>query len=320
MKVLFVGDVHVKFSNMADVDKLIDAIGNVEADIAVLAGDVLDTHERIHTQLMNKAIDLIEAMSRKMFTYVLVGNHDYIDNSQYCSTNHWMNGLKRFQSGSFAIVDTPTMVGDDIVMVPYVPPGRFVEALDQHVPQWRKSKCIFAHQEFRGCRMGAIVSEEGDEWSVDLPQVISGHVHDTQRHQTNVYYPGSSLNHSYSNDSNGVCVFTIHDDGSMDELTVPLRLEKKRIAYMSVAEMHPPFDPSVKYSLEGTIPEIAAFKKSDMYRLARSTCKVVFREKKQVVDRHRKRVVNGFRTILEGKISACEQQLQKDYLTALEMQ
>ncbi len=50
-------------------------------------------------------------------------------------------------------------------MVPYVPPGRFVEALNIIDNEWWKNvNCIFAHQEFYGCKMGAIESIEGDKW------------------------------------------------------------------------------------------------------------------------------------------------------------
>ncbi len=67
-------------------------------------------------------------------------------------------------------------------MVPYVPPGRFVEALNIIDNEWWKNvNCIFAHQEFYGCKMGAIESIEGDKWDHSFPLVISGHIHSEQR-------------------------------------------------------------------------------------------------------------------------------------------
>ena len=87
------------------------------------------------------------------------------------------------------IVDTVTI---DIInnckisFVPYVQNGMFQKALDTRGTEWEDSCCIFAHQEFYGCKMGAIVSEDGDKWDINYPEIISGHIHDVQRPQSNI--------------------------------------------------------------------------------------------------------------------------------------
>ena len=311
MKVLFVGDVHIKFNNLHEVEKLINSVKTIKADYAVLAGDILDTHERVQTQLMNKAYELIHTLSECMFTYILIGNHDYIDNSQFCSKNHWLGGYRPSGKENFKIVDYPVSVGNDMIMAPYVPNGRFKEALDKFTPGWEKTKYIFAHQEIKGCKMGAIVSESGDEWGTDLPTIISGHIHERQRLQENVYYPGSALSHSFGNDSQGLSLFTI-SDGSIEEEPIDLKLDKKIIRYISIQDLEPPFHANIKYAIEGTIPEIAAFKKSDMYLQARKTCKIVFKEKKGEKVRKAKTIL-GFQNILDNKIKSCEPGIKNDY-------
>ena len=59
--ILFIGDVHVKFSNQKDLDKLEAKMLQMrDISLIVVAGDILDTHERINTQLMNRAYTLIK--------------------------------------------------------------------------------------------------------------------------------------------------------------------------------------------------------------------------------------------------------------------
>ena len=101
--VLFIGDIHIKMSNLFKVNSILEKVrgktlwkGDTPT-LAVLAGDILDTHERLHTQLMNKALELILALADHMPTFVLVGNHDYINNSQFCSNEHWMVSLKTLE-------------------------------------------------------------------------------------------------------------------------------------------------------------------------------------------------------------------------------
>lgn len=317
IRALFIGDIHIKFSNIPDVDNVISYIKmNVDTtrvDVAILAGDILDTHGVVHTQLMNKAFELINSLTNNgVQTYVLVGNHDYIDNSQFCSGNHWLGGVKGM-SKSFTIVDSPiTILDGSLVLVPYVPNGRFKEALNLHLDEkrWSTAKCIFAHQEFKGCKMGAIVSENGDKWDESLPNVISGHIHEKQRPQKNIYYPGSSINHSFGNDSQGISIFTIGGD-DIEEECIDMGFEKKKIEYITIEEVRDRFNQdklvlkkNFKYSLEGTQVEIVEFKKTTVYQSILNACKVVFRERKLVPDKRRKKngAIQSFTEILYEKV------------------
>ena len=90
-------------------------------------------------------------------------------------------------------------------LLPYVPNGRFIEALDTNTEKdWTKSNCIFAHQEFVGCKMGHIISEQGDVWDNSYPQIVSGHIHSRQFVQDNIYYPGAALQHAFGESEKNV--------------------------------------------------------------------------------------------------------------------
>jgi len=318
--VLFVGDVHIKFNNLEDVEVLENKIleqRNKNLSFIVLAGDILDTHERVHTQLLNRAYKLIESCASVAQTYVLVGNHDYINNMQMLTSAHWMNGMKKWPG--VVVVDRPVVVegkksGAKFICVPYVPPGRLVEALDtisehsgydlqspsaedrstnQNTLDWRKeASAVFAHQEIRGCRMGAIVSSVGDEWDVNWPVIISGHIHDRQKIGRNVVYPGSSLNHAFGNDNQGIVLFDF--DGVFEnercvlpfEKYISLGLEKKKLIYTNVKDVFVlakklpklAVDATAKVTVcvSGNATDIKIFKKSKTFSDLSSKARVRF--------------------------------------------
>ena len=96
---------------------------------------------------------------------------------------------------------------EKFIFVPYVPPGRFEEALRTLKDDWISASCIFAHQEFAGCKMGAIVSIEGDKWDIKNPIVISGHIHSKQQPQKNIYYSGSAMQHAFGESAKNIIAF-----------------------------------------------------------------------------------------------------------------
>jgi DNA repair exonuclease SbcCD nuclease subunit len=288
--VLFIGDVHIKFKNLEDVDVLEKKVleqKNTNLSFIVLAGDVLDTHERVHTQLLNRAYKLVEACASVAHTYVLVGNHDYINNSQMLTDAHWMNGMKKWPG--VTVVDKPVVVAGRFVCVPYCPPGRLAEALDsQDGFDWRRDAvAVFAHQEVKGAKMGAIVSAVGDVWDISWPVLISGHIHDRQNVGSNVIYPGSSLNHAFGNDNQGVFVFDFDTEKTHtpSEKYISLGLEKKKLVYVDVEDAHlvikklPKHDathPKVTVCVTGNTTDLNIFKKSKTLHELSSKARVRF--------------------------------------------
>jgi len=199
-KILFIGDPHIKTDNGEDVDLLLLEIRRItqeeKYDAIIVGGDVMHYHERLFTQALNKSLHFISTLRDIALTYVMVGNHDAINNSIFLTDQHWMNALKSWDN--VVIVDDVVDVGR-FVLCPYVPPGRLIEALETKLDkeEWMGRDIIFAHQEIRGCRMGAIISTEGDEWLSTYPLLVSGHIHDHQQIGVNVHYPGTPLQHSF---------------------------------------------------------------------------------------------------------------------------
>lgn len=291
--VVVIGDQHFKIDNLHLIARYIQKIGKIIQEknptFVVLLGDMLHTHERIHTLTLNKAYEFIDFVRKLCKTYILVGNHDHINGTQFLTSNHWLNGLKEWEN--IVIVDD---VYEEIinekkfVFSPYVPAGRFQEALNTLENDWKDAICIFAHQEFYNCKMGSILSVEGDEWPLEYPNIISGHIHDNQTLQENIYYPGSSLEVSYGqNNFNIIAYVEFENDNSYTLEELELNMPQKKIIYIDIEnidEYKTPVDSENQYklSLNGDYNEFKSFKKSQKYKeIINKGIKVVFKPKKK---------------------------------------
>ena len=287
MRILFIGDPHVKTDNhdaiallLLETERVLreiaDEFTNSKVDAIVVAGDVLHYHERLFTPALNCALAFLDRLRRLAKTYVLVGNHDAINNSIFLTDQHWMNALKSWDN--LVVVDR-VLVGEGWMMCPYVPPGRFIEALETRCPpeEWQRSRIIFAHQEFRGCKMGAITSVDGDEWRPEWPLVLSGHIHDRQRVAPNIYYPGAPLQHAFGDsDTRVLCSIEWGTEGAPVIRDYPLRVPTKKIVKTeSAAALTESVErilaqhsdnTAVKVKAEMSSEEFSVFKKTEAYR------------------------------------------------------
>ncbi len=201
MKLLCIGDLHITLDSIEFIGQIFTSyIKNViqceRVDTIIILGDVLNNDEMaINVREMDCAHQLFKDLSQNIPLYIIVGNHDYIDCHQFLTDRHWMNFLKG--TPNVTVVDHVCAVGG-AVLVPYVPPGRFQEALNTY-PNWKSASVICAHQSFNGAHWKSGICLNGDDWSTDLPPIISGHIHGCQKLDTGVWYPGSieptKLNH-----------------------------------------------------------------------------------------------------------------------------
>lgn len=287
-KFLFIGDPHIKQDNSDEVDILINEIERVFIEelpeFIVVGGDVMHYHERLYTQSLNKSLDFFKKLTNLAYTFVLVGNHDYINNSEFLSENHWMNSLKSWRN--IEIVDK-VIDKDYYMLCPYVYPGRFVEALETETKDWRNKKIIFAHQEFKGCKMGAIVSTTGDEWDEKYPIIISGHIHDNQKIGENILYPGTPLQHSFGDtDKRVLCIIEYTNDINIRE--IELNVPKKRIIKTTIEnlkDLNTKCNENTKIKLDVSTEEFKLFKESKEYKdLLKKGVKIQIQKRKDTIN------------------------------------
>ena len=283
MKIFIIGDPHFKTKNIVEIDifhrKIQTILDEHTFSYIILLGDILHDHDRLHTIPLNKAYDFIRMCKSYTKTICLVGNHDMINNREFLTTNHWMNAMKDW--GNVSIIDTPRSFENMFTCVPYVEPGRMKEALDL-VGNWDQNKVIFAHQEIRGCKMGAIISEEGDEWLSQYPMLISGHIHDNQWVGENVYYPGSCIQHSFGDSSKKVVAIYDTDTNTIEE--VRISTVKKKTLYKTMSELKKmktdDWTDTIKIVVEGERAEFTNFKKTKKYKeLMKENIKIEYKYK-----------------------------------------
>lgn len=316
LKILAIGDVHFKVNNVPEIEefiqKVIDVVIKHQPDLIVVLGDILHTHEKIHTIPLNLAYKFIEKLKDLCETWVIVGNHDMISCSQFLTEHHWLNGMKKWDNVHIADkVYLHEQDGFEFVMTPYVPPGRFVEALNTLNTDWKEADCIFAHQEFFGCKMGAIVSSEGDKWELSWPRVVSGHIHSKQQIQENIYYTGSAMQHAFGeSEHNTVALLTfIKNKWGYTKEEIDLEMPRKKIVYMSVKELDEKEIKTggrdkIKITVSGIYEEFKALRKSKKYKdLIERGVKVVFKTKRvKNVGEASETVKGDFVEILQEKV------------------
>lgn len=310
--ILFIGDPHIKPDNIPEVEKFIEQSTKIatekKPDLIIIGGDLLDTHERLFTPALNIAYDLVDKMRKISKTYVLVGNHDYINNKQFLSKNHWMTAMKEWKN---------TVIVDEVVLeyiknlkfvfIPYVYTGSFNDALNTIGNTWKDARCIFAHQELYGCKMESKVSVEGDRWLHTNPLIISGHIHTKQKLQDNIYYPGTPMQHTFGecHNENTIAFITFESD-KYDIEEISLDLAKKKVVSLDIENIE---DFSVedskdqlKVSVEGNYGQFKAFKKTKKYKnLTDKGVKVVFKPTKEIkVENNKYKQSDNFNDLLKS--------------------
>lgn len=276
MKILAIGDPHFRTNNISECEllhkQLINIISEQPPDLIIVLGDLLHYHERLHTTALNQAYKFINMLRNYTHTFILTGNHDFISNAQFLTDKHWMNALKEWKN--VTIVDKVISFRQNnkhIILLPYVPPGRFEEALNTLQESWKTADAIFCHQEFYGVQMGAIKSLDGDKWLLDYPYVFSGHIHDRQQLQPNLYYVGSCIQHAFGESSKKTVALLNFEKESINILEIPTNLPRKKIVYIDiedVGEFKEKEDSRdhIKLCVKGTYEQFKGFKKTKQYK------------------------------------------------------
>lgn len=188
---LAVGDIHYKTGNKDQTDRLeqlvLDQLEGL--DFVILLGDVLHDFSRVYTRVKSRTISFIRELANILPTYVIIGNHDFVNNQQYLTDNHAFEGIE-IENTTF--VSKPTHFsysGKRFLAIPYVPVGKLDEVVDPHM---NDVNLVFAHQELYGADIHSGVESEADEWKYDVP-IISGHIHRPQVVGEFVIYSGASI-------------------------------------------------------------------------------------------------------------------------------
>jgi len=284
MKILAIGDPHAKKNNVHEInlltDKICELIDKVKPNYVIILGDLANDFEKMYLTAFKAIDNLLTRVSEKCETFYIVGNHDMINNQVFLTDDHFFNTFKVYRN--LRIIDEVTSVlfnGMRITLCPYVPPGRFVEALNTLPDWWRESMAIFCHQEFRGAKMGAIESRVGDEWPDTYPMVYTGHIHDRDLLQCNLLNIGASRQTSFGdNDKKTVELITIEADSISSE-AIDLGLPKKvsyRLTFEEFKKIELNTNDIFRLKIKDTSENIKKLKNTKKYKELRNVHKFIF--------------------------------------------
>lgn len=291
LNILAIGDAHFKTSNIKEVDDFLIKLesfleehkGNI--DICVNLGDTLHEHSRLHIAPLNKAIKYTELLSRYAPTYVIIGNHCSINNSIFLSTDHWANCLKGWKNVTVVdkvIVDV--IKGVKLGFCPYVPDGRFIEALNTVKDEWKDCSVIFSHITITGADMGTAIATSGTKWNSEFPLLVCGHIHKSQWIGENMYYTGSAMQVDINESPDKhICIVNINDNINIEEHDIGII--RKKIIELSIENIDEfnlqqgGINNNIQYTLyiTGTYEQIRAFRKSDKYKRLNRNVRISFR-------------------------------------------
>ena len=219
---LLIGDIHVRADNLNAVEALEQWLTTHTAKQAVthivLLGDILDRHSHVEQPLLARADRLIRhclSLACRPHLIILCGNHDYTSNQVFLTPDHWLVVYNGFAPGRLTVVDTPTELESlpGMLMLPYVPDGRFVEALNRHRADasWvTRYRLILCHQSFTNIKGVGHFLTEADTWLPEWPLTISGHIHDSHWASDNLLYAGSYIPVSHG-ESNAKYLWLVND-------------------------------------------------------------------------------------------------------------
>jgi predicted phosphodiesterase len=237
IKALVIGDPHFRVNNTNDTDIMSSNIINIakqqQPDFIVVLGDILNEHEKLNVTPLINAINFLKQCQDIAPLYVLIGNHDRPNNQDFLSSIHPFTALKYWDNTT--IIDCCQTIKINnfyFTFVPYVYKGRFAEAI--HKVDYKHSTAIFCHQEFKGAQMGAKKSIDGDEWDDNDVYIISGHIHDYQLLQNNIFYLGTPFQHKFGeNENKFIALFFFdvdtryqHSNIKYDKLTLDIPVKK----------------------------------------------------------------------------------------------
>lgn len=228
--ILIIGDPHYDKNNELETDifqnDIIYIIENRPVEYVVILGDMMHYHGVIYTPVMMRLHRLIEEISKRVPLFILIGNHDRVSNKVFLTDEHVFNGYKHWPN--VTIVDICYVLEwkeRKICMMPFVPDGTFMYALEQLKINPEDMDLFLAHQEFKESKIQAKTHSKTDSWPRDFPRMYSGHIHEQEIVSGNLVYIGTPYQQNFGESTNkGVFLMDENLELEMIELNIPKKI------------------------------------------------------------------------------------------------
>ena len=236
MKILFIGDPHIKLSNLDVAERMFDYALKVAVDyhcdhICDL-GDTFDNYALMQSQAIRLYLDFAGKVSKaKMSLIKIIGNHDY--ETQDCK--HHVFGFLKWHD-SVMVVESPSRHGNVLYLPFYRDKDKFKEVVERHLASecHKDVKYLVCHQGFNGYDYGngfiAVDDANLPDNRWGFQRIISGHFH-----KPSDIYVGTPFSHSFG-ESNQEKRFAILDTTSNDFKYIPVVGLPKHITIEAVCQ------------------------------------------------------------------------------------
>uniref|UniRef100_A0A6C0BCE5 Calcineurin-like phosphoesterase domain-containing protein n=1 Tax=viral metagenome TaxID=1070528 RepID=A0A6C0BCE5_9ZZZZ len=289
MSILIIGDPHYKQSNSRHTDimerDILEIIKNNEIAFIVILGDTLDTHERIYVDCFMRVSKFLDKLIKtEKHVFLLIGNHDRPNNRVFLTDEHPFNLYKHVKG--ITVVDTCVVhelnsniycnnselsatsdYNEDkestkklrFCFVPYVPDGMYMKALEVCGIDPQNISVFFSHSEFDGCKINKLTKKKCDKWPLNFPMNISGHIHNEELVQNNLFYTGTPFQHDFNDDPDkGVYLMDLKSGKfELDKvrLNVPSKIVMKvHFTQLETIQLDPRFD--IRLEIIGPIEQV----------------------------------------------------------------
>ena len=217
MKVLLIGDLHIKRNNLADSLSLFERIIQLseQVDSIIHLGDLYNDHGVMTADVQKIIVDFFSRIPKHKILFNIEGNHDMdgdgINSSLYVHSDQLnINNIREIR------------YSDQLksILMPYIrDPREFEEKLAIKLKEYPTTKTVFCHEEFNGAiyENGMYAPNGADSSKFPNIQFISGHIHAEQEF-SNVWYAGSPrwLTKSDANQSRGLWILDMEDGVYVD--------------------------------------------------------------------------------------------------------
>jgi len=214
MKILLIGDLHLKHSHLNQSIELLKWTEEMallhNVDMCINLGDTFNDNSVLRSEILSEFTSHLDRTLEKGIKYILIlGNHD-----QYKPHDNKYNAISVFKNrheNLHTITEIQNIFG--FTFIPYL----------NDFNEWPKNanKIIFTHNMFIGADCGFKKMDTGLEVDLDNYElIISGHVHKKQLLNNKIFYPGTPLSTSLSdvNEEKGLHILDTKD---MDILFIP---------------------------------------------------------------------------------------------------
>lgn len=194
---LVIGDPHLLENDIPRSKLLVSECLRVAQETSpsyiVILGDVLDRHNRYDSQSFHLMCDFLRDCAKIASTYVIVGNHDRPNNSDFLSDYSPFYPMHEWKL-PIVVVDKPKILlcenGEKFAFLPYVLPNRVSEMLS--LIDRENVIASFGHVDVLGAQISrTITCQSGYEWTAKDGYYIGGHNH--EKHWVNefIFYTGT---------------------------------------------------------------------------------------------------------------------------------